>query len=66
MGLDVMYSKLNSATAFDGLATGGARRLSHRALSVGGGSLPRTIRTTGRSGSACIATSIPDRVIMDV
>ena len=58
MGVDVMYSKLRSATAsvsptfgaFGGIAESGCP-------------VPRLTRTTGRSASACIAISIPDRVI---
>ena len=38
--------------------------LSTSRLLVVGSSCRRAIRTTGRSASACIATSIPDRVIM--
>ena len=62
MGLDVMYSKLQSATAAVSPTLGclGGHR---RNLGV---SCRRPTRTTGRSGSACTATSIPDRVIMDV
>ena len=66
MGLDVMYSKLDSATAFNGLAVGSGTIPSpsqHRRIVV---FYRRPIRTTGRSGSASTATSIPDRVIMDV
>ena len=65
MGLDVMYSKLQSATDVDGLR----QRSTACALdSIGPPRMHsrRPTRTTGRSASACTATSIPDRVIMDV
>ena len=67
MGLDVMYSKLDSATALNGtyrsVPVGSASPSQYRRTSE---HYRRPIRTTGRSGSACTATSIPDRVIMGV
>ena len=62
MGVDVLYQKLSSASTVGNLTTGAITP--SRSVSV-----PRCmwmIRTTGRSASACIATSIPDRVIMGV
>ena len=60
MGVDVLYSKLNSATARSAQrwALSQYRRISD--------CYQRRTRTTCRSASACIATSIPDRLIMDV
>ena len=69
MGLDVMYSKMQSANL--GARTGQLFGTLHdfqqpRALGRRWYGCRGQTRTTGRSGSASIATSIPDRVIMDV
>ena len=61
MGLDVAYSKIQTANSSDGLFLGpfpAGTNTSDRGRS--------TTRTTGSSGSASIATSIRDRLIVDV
>ena len=66
MGVDVMYSKLEGGSR--PTADGGFREILPRARQYRRTSeqFRRPIRTTGRSGSASTATSIPDPVIMDV
>ena len=54
MGLDVMYSKLSSASLPADTTT--------FTTSIGGARLTSPTRTTGNSASACTAISIPDRV----
>ena len=61
MGVDVMYSRLDSATASVS-PTLGALAISPNL----GARCRKWTPTTGRSASACTAISIPDRVIMGV
>ena len=62
MGVDVMYSKLQSADALQSVSTLGALV----AIGECGHPFRRPIRTTGSSASACTAISIPDRVHSDL
>ena len=62
MGVDVLYQKMDSGNDADG------SRLAANRTQVGSQTHPARLATptTGHSGSASTATSIPDRLIMDV
>ena len=58
MGVDVLYSKLMTADINQLTAASDVYNL--------GRAVDEPTWTTGCSASACIATSIPDRLIMDI
>ena len=62
MGVDVMYSKLEGGSLAERLYAEPDCSVRPATASA----IHQQIRTTGRSASASIATSIPDRVIMDL
>ena len=65
MGVDVMYPSWTADTTFERLHSAAMYRTPARAVTALR-SFASTTRTTGRSGSASIATSILDRLIMDL